>query len=516
MKVDLDEDLLFADEDDTGSNGNEHFPRETWKVLIVDDEEEVHQVTKIALRGMAFDGKLVEFISAYSAKEGKMMLETEPEIAVILLDVVMEGENDGLRLVRLIRRDLGNRLVRIVLRTGQPGQAPEHAVLTKYDINDYKEKTELTTQKLFTTLITALRSYRDLKIIDNNRKGLREIIAGSISLFQLQTLDRFAVETLGQFIRLLGKDGGAGIVVGYNGNHARIIAATGVYNALKGREMRDFAMVDSNGCQTVGNAVLYQQSSVLKDEAVMYFPSAGGQAAVVYMKGFLPLQEWEKKLFEVLAANVSIALENIFLNLEVEDTQREIIFTLGEIAEARSRETGHHVKRVAEIARVMALRHGLSNEEADMLALSSSIHDLGKLAIPDVILNKPGKLTPEEFEIMKGHAQLGCEMLRSSKRTLLMNAAVIAAQHHERYDGKGYPQGLSGGQIHIYGRIVALADVFDALSSKRVYKSAWDIAEVTDYIRQQRGRQFDPELVDLMLDNLQEITEICERYRDKE
>ena len=514
MEIEMDEELLFVDDEETESREGEEPSSGFWKVLIVDDEEEVHQVTKLALKSLVFDRRPVQFLSAYSAAEGKAILEEHEDIALILLDVVMEAENAGLQLVRYIRRNLGNSLVRIILRTGQPGQAPEYEVLTEYDINDYREKTELTAPKLYTTLITALRSYRDLMIIDTSRKGLQQIINGSLSVFQLQSLNRFAAGILGQIASLLGRSSSShGMVVSYTGEASCVVAGIGAYQGMEGPLL---ALKDKTPkvYEVIYKAVEAREHLYQADGFALYFFSPQGPEIVLYMEQSPPLQEWERRLLEVFGANISIALENIFLNKEVEDTQKEIIFTLGEIAEARSLETGHHVKRVAEIAKLLALKSGFSQEEAELLGLASPIHDLGKLGIPDAILNKPGKLTPEEFEIMKQHTRIGYEMLKNSQRPILTTGALIALQHHERYDGKGYPQGLKGEAIHIYGRIVALADVFDALSSKRVYKASWPLVEVVDYIKEQRGTQFDPMLVDVFLTHLDEIVAIRERYRD--
>ena len=137
-------------------------------------------------------------------------------------------------------------------------------------------------------------------------------------------------------------------------------------------------------------------------------------------------------------------------------------------------------------------------------------------AIPDGILNKPGKLTQEEFNIMKNHSQIGYEMLKNSNRTILQAGALIALQHHERYDGRGYPQGLKGEEIDTYARIVALADVIDALGSERVYKKAWPLADILQYIREERGKQFDPVIVDLFLENLDEMLAIRDAFPDRE
>lgn len=202
------------------------------------------------------------------------------------------------------------------------------------------------------------------------------------------------------------------------------------------------------------------------------------------------------------------------LTEEIETTQREIIYTLGEIAEARSKETGNHVKRVAEYSKILAIKYGLSEKEAELLKLASPMHDIGKVAIPDSILNKPGKLTYEEFEIMKKHTVIGYEMLKHSNREILQHAAEIALTHHERWDGTGYPYGLKGEEIPISGRITAVADVFDALGSDRVYKKAWDLDEIIEYFKEQRGKQFDPILVDIFLENLDDILSIRNKYVD--
>jgi len=207
-------------------------------------------------------------------------------------------------------------------------------------------------------------------------------------------------------------------------------------------------------------------------------------------------------------------LEVEALNYEIEETQKEVVFTMGAIGESRSKETGNHVKRVAGYSKILALAYGMDEKEAEMLKQASPMHDIGKVAIPDAILNKPGKLTEDEYIIMEGHAQLGYEMLKYSKRPLLLAAATVAHEHHEKYDGTGYPQGLKGEEIHIYGRITAIADVFDALGSDRVYKKAWEDERIFDLFRSESAKHFDPGLVDLFFDNVEEIVAVRESYRD--
>ena len=202
-------------------------------------------------------------------------------------------------------------------------------------------------------------------------------------------------------------------------------------------------------------------------------------------------------LFTLAASYSGKALESAMLNQEIEQTQKEIIFLIGEIGESRSKETGNHVKRVAEYSKILALRLGMSPVEAELIKTSSPMHDIGKVAIPDAILKKPGKLTDEEFSTMQAQS-----------------AAIIAHQHHEKWNGAGYPQGLKGEEIHIYGRITAIADVFDALASDRCYKKAWEIDRVINLFKEERGVQFDPHLVDVFLNCLNEILILKEEYAD--
>jgi len=190
------------------------------------------------------------------------------------------------------------------------------------------------------------------------------------------------------------------------------------------------------------------------------------------------------------------------LSHEIESTQREVVFTMGAIAEERSKETGNHVKRVAEYSLILARLYGLSLEESILIKNASPMHDIGKIGIPDAILNKPGRFTDEEFDIMKSHSEIGYRMLNYSERSILKAAAIIAYEHHERWDGRGYPRGIKGEEIHIYGRITAIADVFDALGSERVYKKAWPLEKILKLFEEERAKQFDPKLVDIFLDNL--------------
>jgi len=197
--------------------------------------------------------------------------------------------------------------------------------------------------------------------------------------------------------------------------------------------------------------------------------------------------------------------------LDLDVAQKEIIFILTDILEANSGETACHVRRVAYISRQIALLHGsMDTAELDILSLAAPLHDIGKIIIENEILHKPGKLTDDEFTIMKEHPAHAMKILEKSDREIIKAARSIAYEHHENYDGTGYPQGLKGEEIHIYARIVAIADVFDVLTHERAYKKAWTFEEATGHIIGLGGTKFDPHLIKLFSDNLEVFKEIIE------
>ncbi|RXJ99743.1 regulator [Arcobacter sp. CECT 8989] len=236
--------------------------------------------------------------------------------------------------------------------------------------------------------------------------------------------------------------------------------------------------------------------------------------SIFYCKAILyPLLDRNGEVYEYMGVRHDITdIEK--LHKELEDTQRELIYRLGEVGETRSKETGNHVKRVANYSKILARKYGLSKEEESCLFAASPMHDIGKVGIPDEILNKSGKLDENEWEIMKTHAEIGYEILKNSTRSILKAAAVVSYTHHEKWDGSGYPQGLKGEDIHIYGRITAIADVFDALGSDRVYKKAWPLAKILDFFKEQSGKHFDPTLLKMFFDNLDDFLKVRDKYKD--
>ena len=291
-----------------------------WRVLIVDDDVEVHAVTRLILGKMRFKGRGIELLSAHSAAQARSLLEKERDIAVVLLDVVMETDDAGLRLVSVIRKELGNVATRIILRTGQPGQAPEEQVIVDSDINDYKAKSELTAQKLFTTVVAALRSYETIVALEKTRKGLEKILDSTSALFQVHSLQQFAAGVLTQLSAFLGCQPNGIICVQYepdklhdssaHDDGLRVLASTGecagCVTECLGCQCKHTALLD------VVRQALRQQKNQLTDEyTVLYLDTGDTRATAALLHGGLgEADESDRKLLELFSAKISIALAN--------------------------------------------------------------------------------------------------------------------------------------------------------------------------------------------------------------
>jgi PAS domain S-box-containing protein len=225
----------------------------------------------------------------------------------------------------------------------------------------------------------------------------------------------------------------------------------------------------------------------------------------------IPILNNNDEIIEYISVRTDIT-KQIQAQEDIISIQKEILYTLGEMGEMRSKETGDHVNRVALYSELLAMHYGLEPEEVEMMKMASPMHDIGKVAITDEILLKPGKLTDEEFTEMKRHSIIGYELFKKSSHKMLQMAATISRDHHEKWDGSGYPRGLKGMDISACGRITAVADVFDALSNDRVYKKAWPLEEVLNYMKSESGKSFEPRLIEILLENIIDIVNIKQRY----
>lgn len=510
--------LVFKDEE---PEEKQHIEG-SYSILIVDDDPEIHSITRLVLKDFVFDNKDCNLISAYTAAEAKTILQKNTDIAVILLDVVMEEDHSGLELVDWIREDLKNSLVRIILRTGQPGIAPERSVITKYEINDYKSKTELTNLKLYTTITSALRGYRDLKTIKRSKEGFEKIISASGDLYSSKAFHTFYSGVLTQLTGLLRIDDESlfvetdALAVEEGDEGFRILAATGEYSNLSGRQFKALQETDEKMYMAIKEAIEKQESRFSERCYIGYFKKTlpEDHISILTLRTRDKMTDVDREIVQLFAGNVAMAFTNITLQQTLTNLQREMIFTLGEVIETRSHETGNHVRRVGEIAKHLALQMGISQEESDILEIAIPLHDIGKIGVPDDVLNKPALLTPAEREIIKTHTTIGYNILNKSSERAMRIAGVIAYTHHERWDGQGYPRGLKGNEIPLEGQLASVADVIDALAHPRVYKGAWPLERVFDYLLENRGSQFNPEIIDLVLANRNAIHDILQRLAD--
>jgi response regulator RpfG family c-di-GMP phosphodiesterase len=509
----MDDMFLFSEE----SVQTVTITKPPWKVLVVDDEKDVHAVTTLALGSFEFHERELQLLHAYSAAHAKEILDVESDIALILLDVVMETDQAGLELAAYIRKELNNHSVRIVLRTGQPGQAPEHQVIRDYDINDYKNKTELTSAKLYTILYSNLRSYKDINAVMRSKAALERLIIASRGISSMNGLKSFVNLTLAQLQELLhisddkvfGHESGAYALNNETKQLSRFL--------LHESEALDEVILINDLApdkQELIQQSIIEQRNVYKEQNFVMFCKGQGASLIFYGKVCNRISSIDRNILNIFTENLISIIDNIYLHEVIDNSQKEIIYRLGEVVESRSNETGYHVKRVAYYSALLAELVGLPDDEIELIKSASPLHDVGKVAIPDAILNKPGKLEGEEWEIMKTHAIKGYNVLHGAGLVLLDIAAIIALTHHEKWDGSGYPQGLAKDDIHLYGRITSIADVFDALGSDRCYKKAWPLEKIINLFKEERGKHFDPRLIDLLMDNLDRFIEIRDRYQD--
>ena len=305
----------------------------TCKVLIVDDEQEVHSVTKTVLSQFVFEGKKLDILSAYSGAQALEVLKQHDDVQLVLLDVVMETDDAGLIVAKKIREELKQRKIRIVLRTGQPGSAPEQEVIDNYDINDYKEKTELTSKKLYTTVISSLRAYRDMDIIDHNRRALEKIVEASKTIFKLKSFYSFVEGALSQVTSLLNIDGHIFETEVHNGFFAtlsddefKLIASIGLFEGRK-----DSKILTIEALSLLNKAYQTKDSFFEDDAYVAYFEAINGRILFLYIEGCKKLSDIDRDFLEVFSSNISIAFNNTCINAELLEEKKDLVEKIGEI-----------------------------------------------------------------------------------------------------------------------------------------------------------------------------------------
>jgi response regulator RpfG family c-di-GMP phosphodiesterase len=367
--------------------------------MVADDDYEVHTITKMILKSFAFEEKNLIFIDTYSGKETMEALEKNPDTAVLFLDVVMEETHSGLLVVDYLRKTLNNPMTRIILRTGQPGESPEDKIIRDYDINDYRLKTDLTVQRLNTSLYAALRSYRDIVRLDSNRRGLEKMIKASAEMFTHNSMSEFLNSILIQiatfyqdglemvYVREDQKDAIGGFVVVDSEKEFLIQAAKGRYEEYIGKniafidELKDIYRWIEEDRDANSSVTVVDRGLIVKH---------GGNTNV---KNYIFIEEDHKDfkldLIKLFLANYSMALDNFYLEQLTKKTQVEILYTLGEVIETQFEETAGHLRCVTNLMYAFGEKLGLTLSEVESIRIASALHDVGKIGIPEYILKNP-------------------------------------------------------------------------------------------------------------------------------
>ncbi|MEO5357387.1 MAG: DUF3369 domain-containing protein [Nitrospirae bacterium YQR-1] len=502
--MDESEQVFFAEE--------RHLPsvRKQWKVMIVDDEEDIHKVTKLALGKLNFKNKKIDFVSAYSGREAMRLIKEHPDTAVILLDVVMEDDDSGLQLVKYIRDELKNKFVRIILRTGQPGQAPEEHVIIDYDINDYKTKEELTDKKLFTTVIASLRSFTDIKIIESNRRGLERIIEATASLSDVESVKILVTGMLSLLISILRLENDSifGQTVGFfsdktNGDFL-ILSGTGSYEGSAGKKVKE--AINPTVLKNIDSACQEQKSLFFDNHCIVFFQNNKYLNSFLYLEGFTAFDDHDRELIERFCVNVSNALEKALLQERIETVKSLAINSILKLTECICTNDCSHIHRSGKTAGLLAgalMAKGRLYGTDDvtfphLLEVATTVyHDIGRLCnVEDDILNL-SKLDENMIRDISEYLFIVNEVI---ERALEINgnkylhmAMDIIRHKYTRFDGAGFPHSLSGEEIPISARIAYVSDFYDCLTSGKV--GAMDSKSALLSIKKHAGSVFDPDIV---------------------
>lgn len=500
------DDFLFAEEAEvTATEG-----KAAWKVLIADDEPDVHVATKLVLKDFSFCDRGIEFFDAYDGNQTCELLRQNPDTAVVFLDVVMETEDSGLRTVRRIREEIGNQMVRIILRTGQPGHAPEEHVVLNYHINDYKSKSEMTAKKLFTSLVSALRSFQDLQTIESSRRGLVKVLDAASNM-DFRSRNLFVSGLLMQLGSLLDIGDNDLILIrrGDAGGEDIIMAACGGFDAFIGAPIKD--ILDAEGIERVTGVFSGGVTHIDDKRSIYLVPMPNLSDVAVYVGGARKISETELALIDIFCMKIVLAYDNFeFVEQSRLDHGAEIALLAKLTARASYLPLSHAINR-GRLSREIASRmkekdtiRAIARHLPELLERAAVLADMGNHLIPSTVLESTAALSAEDLAQVHRHSQLGASMLQDVLNEVrggrvFSLAGEVALSHHENFDGSGYPNRLKGEDIPLSGRIVAVADCYLAITSSRPWRTAIGHEQALEMIRQDSGGKFDPRVIEAFM-----------------
>jgi len=510
-------DFIFKEESETSESLTVIKSNKKWRILIVDDDDSVHHVTRLVLSGAEIESRQLEITSVYSMEEAKETLLKDNDFCMAFVDVVMETDHAGLELVQWIREELKNQFIRLILRTGQAGTAPEAKVIKDYDINDYKEKTDFTSNKMITTVYAGIRAYRDIMTIQRSLDAFKKLLEATHDLLKKDQLKSFGSAALNHLLSLMNVDSSALYIARTQidfdlQSSSLILACTGKY--VSESDSLELSDIDNDVKEKIQQVFKSKDNYSNEHCFVGYYQSSINAASVLYIEFEDDQEHFKVNLAELFATNIALILESLTRQKEIEETQKELLFIVGEVLEARSKGKSYHVKRVALLCELLATKLGLEESFIKALGLAVTLHDFEDVGIPKYIMNKPDKLVGDEWGIMKNHAITEGDILQKSTVSVSKLASRLVYSYHENWDGSGYPEGLKGNYIPIESRIMAVVNVFDALGSTRSDTAPLTDEKIKDFIILEKNKKFDAALVDIIVDNFDEFTSIRAQFPD--
>ncbi len=499
----MSDELIFVDEE--SDDADSCLVRKPWKILVVDDDDDIHQVTKLVLNKFKVDNHPVELLHAYNSDDAVRILESNGDIAVILLDVVMESEHAGLDLVVKIRQEMRNHYTRIVLRTGQPGQAPEASVIEEYDINDYKEKTELTTQKFKTLCISLIRSYRDICIIDQQRRALERLIESLSQIVQIADLSSFASIVLDQVVNLLMLDQDAFYcrihevsdtwAASSQKNRFEVLAASGEHLRLIENGIPSDG-IPHNVINAFEEAIHSKKPVVKPGYYVGYYRTKSGSENLLYVSfNGSSLSATDQKLLNIYSSHVAICFENLLNQTDTDSANQKMLNIISHLFDQNQIKEESSSEVLCALA--IAENANLPADEINHLQQLLPFYKIGQLMSPasKADIQNPSSMGQKVKQELEAFSE-------SSSHTLQL-AAKVCWQINENWDGSGQPEGLARDEIMDLTQIVGLADTFDRIMKARTLDSSWDMSRVSEYLTKLKGVRFNPVIVDALLTDLE-------------
>ncbi len=488
-------------------------------VLVVDPDPSLAELTRTALDGFSLDGAPVSVLTATTAAEAREALYRNPGTAVVLLEPALDPADDGppagLGFIDHIRKDLGNSRVRILICTAHPDRAPEDEVVEGQDVSDYRLKDGLTARALRTAVVPRLRAFTNLQAQAAGRKALARMLVATTGLMEMRTPDVLFPNILPRVVGLLGIGRHALLCIQGDtlprDRRIRVRASTGRFAKWKDVDLADLG--EPNVTAVLDRLSPSSETIVEPGYCALRLRAHGGIIGMIYVEGHNndgTAREWQ--LLELFRNKCSIAFENALLFEELNTAQKATVLAMGSLAEYKDNAASGHLQRIERLVGDIAgelLAQGRFSDEldgdlAEKVGLAALLHDVGMMSVSDETLGIPGELEGSDMAAVQRHTVIGHRILSEAAlplrgRSLLSVAAEIARYHHERYDGSGYVEGLSGAAIPLPARIMAVADVFDALITDRRYRKALGVENAIGWIAERAGKDFDPLVVEAFL-----------------